>query len=84
MVKVNLSETSDAMGIAGKIAGGVIACVLVLAYFDGRLDAVESRQLSFEGVMQERTRNMNDKINLTYDIVRDWGPVGGKEVKEEK
>ena len=68
-MKVNLDKTATSLGIISKIVGAAITCVLVLAYFDDRLDKVEMRQATFEGVMEERTRSMDAKLtNVSEDM----------------
>ena len=82
--KVNLTQTATSLAIVSRIVGAVISVVLVLAYFDNRLDAVESKQSTFEGVMQERTLNMGNRIDAIYDIVVDWSPDGKTQAKNKE
>jgi hypothetical protein len=82
--KVNLTQTANGLAIVSRIVGAVISVVLVLAYFDNRLDAVESKQSTFEGVMQERTLNMGNRIDAIYNIVVDWSPDGKAQAKAKE
>ena len=37
-----------------------------------RVRQVELEQEKFEGIMEERTRSIQDNVNRIYDIVKDW------------
>ncbi len=73
-MKVNLSNTLTSLKIVSIVAGALIACAVVYASVDDRMDKIEQAQVKFEGIMEERTRNMSDNINRIYDIVKGWEP----------
>jgi len=81
-VKVNLDKTLTSLKLVSIVAGALIACAVVYARMDDRIDSLEQKQATFEGVMEERTRNTNDRVNDIYDIIKDWGPVSGNSKKE--
>lgn len=80
-LKVNLTKTLYSLKIVSIVAGVLIGCAVVYGNIDSRIDSIESAQSKFEGVMEERTRNMSENINRIYDIVKDWSPSG--EVSKE-
>ena len=69
--KINLDRTLMCLKIVSVVAGGLIACAAVYGQLDARLDRVEQAQQKFEGVIEERTRNMAENINRIYDIVKE-------------
>lgn len=83
-VQVNLNKTLTSLRIISIVAGGLIACGVAWATIDNRMDKIEKAQVKFEGIMEERTRNMSDNINRIYDIVKDWSPDGKETSVAEK
>jgi len=71
-VKINLSKVLTILSICSVVGGLIWGTAVVYAGLDGRIDDVEKKQEKFEGVMEERTRNMNENINRIYDIVKEW------------
>jgi len=69
--KINLDRTLMCLKIMSVVSGGLIACAAVYGQIDARLDRVEQAQQKFEGVIEERTRNMAENINRIYDIVKE-------------
>ena len=82
-MKVNLSKTLTSLRILSAVAGVMVACGIAMAAIDSRMDRLESDQATFKGIMEERTRNMGEKLDLIYDIVKDWRPISGQ-TKEER
>lgn len=74
-MKINLDKTALSLRIMSIVAGAMIACMVAYAHIDDRMDKLEQEQATFKGVMDERTRNMQEKIKDIYDIVIEWGPV---------
>jgi len=56
------------------VAGFFVACAFVYGGIDNRMDSLEQEQATFKGVMEERTRNMSDRVDDIYDIVKEWQP----------
>lgn len=75
-MKINLDKTLTSLRIISIVAGALIAIGFGYMNIDSRMDRLELQQSNFEGIMQERTRNMADNINRIYDIVKDWSPSG--------
>ena len=70
-MKVNLNKTYLFLKITGIVAGVLIAAAVVYGELDNRMDEIEKSQVEFKGVMGERTRNMSDKMDMIYDIVKE-------------
>lgn len=83
-VKVNLDKALISLRIISIVAGALIAIGYFYMNIDDRLDKIEQAQVRFEGIMEERTRNMSDNINRIYDIVKDWSPSGKETSIAEK
>lgn len=73
IVKLNLAKTLLSLKIVSVIAGALIACAVVYAGIDNRIDRIEQEQATFKGVMEERTRNISNRVDDIYDIVKEWG-----------
>jgi len=71
-MKVNLTKTATSLRIISIVAGALLACAIVYGQIDDRMDKLELDQASFKGVMEERTRNMSDRVDDIYDIVKEW------------
>ncbi len=76
-LKVNLEKTLTSLLIVSVVAGALMACFVVYDNVDTRMDKLEIDQAQFKGVMEERTRNMSDRVDDIYDIVKDWVPGDG-------
>ena len=66
-LKLNLDRTFLFLKITSIVAGALIACAVVYGQIDNRIDNLEKS----DAVEKERSRNMNEKINQIYDIVRE-------------
>ncbi len=75
-LKINLEKTFMSLKIMSIVAGVLIACFVVYANIDDRMDKSEQEQATFKGVMEERTRSMAKRIDDIYDIVKEWSPDG--------
>ena len=75
-LRVNLEKTYTSLKIMSMVAGVLIACFVVYANVDDRMDRLEMDQAQFKGVMEERTRNMSERVDMIYDIVKEWSPDG--------
>ena len=75
-LKVNLNKTLTSLKIMSIVAGALIACAVVYGQIDSRMDKIEQDQVKFEGVMEERTRNMSSKMDMIYDIVKELNHSG--------
>jgi len=71
-VRVNLNNTLTSLKIVSIVAGALIAVAVVYGQVDNRMDKLEQDQATFKGVMEERTRNMSDRVDDIYDIVKEW------------
>ena len=76
-LKVNLEKTLTSLLIVSVVAGALMACFVVYDNVDTRMDKLEIDQAQFKGVMEERTRNMSDRVDDIYDIVKEWVPGDG-------
>lgn len=83
-VNVDLDKAYTSLKIISMIVGVAVSLGVCLFWFDARMDKLESDQASFKGVMEERTRNMNENINRIYDIVKDWSPDGKTVAQKEQ
>jgi len=82
-MKINLDKTYTSVKIISVVAGALIACFVVYANVDNRMDKLEQEQSTFKGIMEERTRNMSENIAKIYDIVKEWGPTDGQVAKKD-
>jgi hypothetical protein len=81
-VKVNLTKIATLlvviMTMASVVGGGYIAydnakCAKEQASVNAsRIQQIELKQAKFEGVIDERTSNMQTDIKRIYDIVKEW------------
>ena len=55
-----------------------------LDIFKSRMDKIEQEQAVTKGVQREWRRNMENKVDDIYNIVKEWSPVDGQAKKETK
>lgn len=81
-MKINLTKIALLLAIVATLAsvvgGGYIAydnakCAKEQAMANvSRIQQIELKQAKFEGVIDERTSNMQTDIKRIYDIVKEW------------
>ncbi len=71
-MRINLDRTLTSIKIISAIAGFILAGFFVYTNIDGRIDAVESEQKVFKGIVDERTRSMATRIDDIYNIIIRW------------
>jgi len=81
-VKVNLDKTLAGFKMMGAVTGILMTAFLAYTSIDNRMDKLELDAAQFKGVMEERTRNMSDRVDMIYDIVKEWSPDGQVAQKE--
>jgi hypothetical protein len=81
-VRINLDKTYTSLKIISIVAGALIACAAVYGGIDDRMDKLEQKQATFEGVIEERTRNTAKRVDDIYDIVKNWEVADGKTTKK--
>jgi hypothetical protein len=81
-VKINLTKIATLLAIiltmASVVGGGYIAYDNAKSAKEqattnaSRIQQIELKQAKFEGVIDERTSNMQTDIKRIYDIVKEW------------
>ena len=83
-LKINLTKAYTSLKIMSAVAGALFACFAVYMSIDNRMDKIEQEQAVNKGVQLEWRRNIENKVDNIYNIVKEWSPIDGQAKKETK